>query len=357
VRSGSSLPSLTYYRPPDPTRSFRLVAQHHIAWLRRLGVSVDERDLAFRRGSGERDDGLDATAPVAIVHPLFLSDAWGGQTFEEVVELLGRRHITVLGMEVADTSRISGRFVAGANHPGVAGVMLPSRSAIAAYRDSGVVNALGLVPHGVDTVRPSRRFAEWSRDAEPRVLVFATNYDVRRKGWDLLARVMAALDDVRFVVKACTEAVDAFAAPNVTMVTEWLGDADLASLYRSCDVALSLHRAGSFELNCAEAAAYGVPLVTPRAGGVADYLDERDAHFVRVLGTEPVFFDHNEHCGLGVVPDVDDAVRVLRGVLDDLPAARRSARRAARAIRRRLSWRASTQAMIDFASARSSARS
>ena len=343
-------PTLTYYRIREPTASFHLVAKHHIAWLRRLGVTVVEREADFETDDLHRPE---PSTPLAIVHTLFHVPAGEWLPFDEYIERLRRRHRTLVGMEIADSSRISTRFASWADHPGVDGIMLPSQYSIDAFRTSGVTNALELVPHGVLTTPPSSRFDFLRMDDRPKALFFATQYG-HRKGWDILRELIPEFAECLFVLKGY-EAREYFGtAPNVLPITEWLSAEDVASLYCNSDFLVSLHRGGAFEMNCAEAAAYGLPVVATRVGGVTEYLDPD--WLVDGTGPEDLQLGR-DHCGDGVTPDREQAKSVIADLLGGLPVAQRRARRKARHLRKKLSWERSTRRMLAFASARSSTRS
>ncbi len=340
------LPPVTYYRPPDAKSSFHIVADQHILHMRDMGVQVDACDLDFNA------DALISSwpsTPLAIVHPLFLFRNWGGLDFAEVIEGLARRHRVLLGMEVADSDRISERFAQWANHPRIAGIMLPSRFSCRAFRNSGVTTPLRVVPHGVMTEQPSGRFEHLRGDGRAVALGFATR-DPHRKGWDLLCAVMAEFPSCHFVIKASRQGENYFAGcSNALIVREWLLPADLASLYANSDCLISLHRGGAFELHCAEAMAYGLPVVATRHGCVLDYLNDGNAWLVDVDGPASVYPSGDDHCGTGAVAGVDAACRKIREVLSDREAAQQRSRAAMAAVRRKLSWRRVTRKLIAFA--------
>ena len=321
IRSG--LPPLTYYRVPDPKSSFRIAANQYIRHLADCGVQVEERDLDFTPAALSQP--YPAT-PLAIVHPLFLFRNWHSLSFADVVEGLRQRHRVLLGMEVADSDRISPRFAAWANHPAIAGIMLPSRFSCQAFRSSGVVTPISRVPHGVTTVPPSSRFAYLRQFGRPIILFFALR-DERRKGWDLLRELIPEFPSCLFVVKASGKGETYFRQyPNVLIVNGWLSSADMASLYTHSDALVSLHRGGAFEMHCAEALGYGLPVVATRHGCVLDYLNRRNAWLVNVARVENVYPPGNDHCGLGATADAADARRKLRDLLADCAAAKERAR-------------------------------
>jgi glycosyltransferase involved in cell wall biosynthesis len=339
-------PTLTYYRVRSQTASFHIVAKNHIAWLRRFGVSVIERNTDSDVEDLYRPE---PSTPIAIVHTLFHCTLVDHLPFDEFVGLLRRRHQTVLGMEVAESTRISHRLVSWANHPGVDGIMLPSQFSIETFRGSGVTTPIECVPHGVLTARPSSRFDFLGVDDRPKALFFATRPE-HRKGWDLLQKLIPEFEECLFVLKG-DDAREYFGgAPNILPIAEWLSEEDLASLYRNCDFLVSLHRGGAFEMHCAEAAAYGLPVVATRVGGVADYLDP--AWLVDGAGPEDLQIGP-DHCGGGVLPDPVRARDVVARLLAGLPEAQRRSGRAARRVRKTLDWERSTRTMLEFASERS----
>lgn len=341
------LPPITYYRVPDPKSSFRMAADRYVESMATLGVCVAEQDLDFSPAT--LDHHPSPGTPLAIVHPLFLFRRWRELSFHDIVERLGRRHSILLGMEVADTDRISPRFVQWANHPSIAGIMLPSRFSCHAYRDSGVHTPICRVPHGVMTVAPSARFAYLRQYDCPKVLSFATR-DERRKGWDLLRQLIPEVPGCLFVVKASDSGARYFSSyPNVLIINEWLCPADLASLYTYSDLLVSLHRGGGFEMNCAEALGYGLPVLTTRYGCVLDYLTEQNATLVDVARVEAVYPRGGDQCGVGGTADIADAREKLSALLTRIEAAKGSAQESMRSFRTSWGWQAAAKRLIAFA--------
>jgi len=338
------VPPLTYYRPKDPKSSFRIAADHYIRNLADRGAVVCEEDLDFRPSKLRRRR---PRSPVAIVHPLFFFNAWYGSSFEEVIGSLKERHQVVLGMEVADSTLISRRFAAWANHPLVDGIILPSQACCEAFRRSGVVAPITCVPHGVSPVPPSAAFDFLKQDLRPRILVFAM-HSPERKGWDLVQRLIPEFPDCLFVIRASRRAQTYFRGfRNALIVRKWLSLRDLASLYVNCDVLLSLHRGGAFEMNCSEALSYGLPVIATRYGGVLDYLNEENASLIEVASLEPIYPEGtNDHCGLGAVPDLADARAKLRNLVSNLEAAKRRAARAKDVFVTEWSWPRATQQLV-----------
>jgi len=325
--------------------SFHLAANHYIDHLVQSGIDVRPHDLHFSLNGLHPQDATE----IAIVHPIFYRSAWEGVSFEQIIERLRDCHETVIGMEVADTSLISERFASWASHPLLAGLALPSAFSIGAFRRAGITKRIGYVPHGVTTVRPSTRFAFLQKDRRPKILVFAVG-DARRKGVDLVSRLLPEFSDCLFVLKIPTDATFRTHLDNIVAINEWLPEVDLASLYCSCDLLLSLHRAGAFELNCLEAAAYGLPIVTPGYGCVLEYLTQENTCFVGVERIERLRHDsRSDHCGIGATADLTDTKNQLRRLLADLASVRKRALNCQDTIRTNWSWQRAADKLVDFA--------
>lgn len=339
--------SIAYYRHPNDRISFRLVAEGHIRCLRQSGFSVSEMDLQFRRGdaAGRRPE------EIAVVHPLFYYFNWNGLAFDDVIGLLKSRHRIVVGVEVAETTSISERFAAWADHPLVDGICLPSQSSVEAYRRSGVTKPLALVPHGVATHPPSARFDFLREDARPKVLCFMIQ-DLARKGWDLVVSLTERFPQILFVVKGPSiddpEKMLLRPCDNILMINSWLSGPDLASLYHNVDCLLSLQRGGGFEMNCLEALAYGLPVIATGYGCVLDYLNADNAHLVKTTGFQKIFPEGHDHNGMGATADVEDASRLLSDVIRNLESEKSKARRSGPLTASRFGWEGVTQKMSEF---------
>jgi len=347
----SPLPPVTYYRLRDPTCSFRIAADEYIHHLRAESIAVEERDLDFTPSVLSKSD---PSTPIGIVHTLFFFFAWHGLTFNSVIGALKKRHKILLGMEVADTDRISPRFVQWANHPAVNGIMLPSRFSCEALRNSGVVTPLSVVPHGIRLTAPSPRFDYLREYHRPVILSFASHSPVR-KGWDILRELIPKFPSCLFVIKASDSGETYFRdLQNTLIINEWLSPSDLASLNTNSDVFVSFQRGGAFELNCAEAVGYGLPVVTTRYGCVLDYLDDDNAWLADVARLEKVYPDDTaDHCGLGATADIVSACRKLQEVVLNLEQSKQRARNAMYQARADLTWQKATQKLIDFLHERS----
>ena len=327
------------------------MADQHIKALRRLGHTVVEKDLFFDH------EVLPALTPLhgstAIIHPLFYYTNWHGVNFSQIVETLARNHAKVYGIEVADTDSISGRFVRWANHAAIDGIMLPSRFSVVSYRNSGVTNLLGLVPHGVEAVEPDETFGLLKLDGKPKILFFTS--DLRhRKGLDLLIKTAACFRDCVLVVKGARKRDQLqlkFRHRNVVFVDEWLSPSALASLYTSCDVLLALHRGGAFELHCLEALSYGLPVLAPCYGAVLDYLNPGNATLISGQPGSPLHTRGNDHSGRAFECNLVDIVHQTRSVLADLAGFKMRAKDESDRIRKLATWERAAREIVRFTEA------
>ena len=71
-------------------------------------------------------------------------------------------------------------------------------------------------------------------------------------------------------------------APEILHLDEFLGEAELAALYRSCDIAVFPYRAEGFCLPILEAMACGTPAIVPNFGACLDYCSEETSYLLPV---------------------------------------------------------------------------
>ncbi len=308
-------PSLTYYRVPNPHVSFHGIANHYIAELKNLGFDVTVSDLDFNRTSFQSGKKTD----IGLVHPLFYFSAWKDLEFENILGGLKKYHQKLVGLEVADTTAVSNRFVSWANHDLLNGLVVPSHFSKEAFVKSGVVKTITVVPHGVSLTKASDKFDFLKKENGPIALTFVLNEPVR-KGFDLFLELSQLFPEVLFVVKGLPgKSQPMIREGNVMAIQEWLTPEDRASLYENADVYISLHRGGAFELNCLEALCYGLSLLATRAGSILDYCNDENAHLVSVDQWAPLYGPQNDHCGMGATANRDEAVQKLKNILANLP--------------------------------------
>jgi len=145
-----------------------------------------------------------------------------------------------------------------------------------------------VAPHAVPAQPPRLR----ERTAPFTVLAFAdSRSSLARKNpvgaIDAFMQAFGNSPDARLIVKLNgpadeTETLEqrAAAAPNVTVLRGFLSAEELAALYRTADVLLSLHRAEGFGLPMLEAMAHGVPVVATGWSGNLEFMDGRNGVLV-----------------------------------------------------------------------------
>ena len=323
---------LYYVYPMWHTVSFTLVAKKHIEYLTKLGVKVYEVDeLAF-------PNLVPHTRPVALVHPMFYC-------LHRVLQIRGKyfswwrsKYRALIGIDVADSDRISQLAVNIANLCDAC--IVPSNFAREVYIKSGVKVPVYRVPHGVDPdwyTMPNIWESAPARSIHPailqiflykvrkqkKIILFWLWHSGERKGWtevrEFYARLRKERNDVVLVLKtgipnpAEYQQVMHLGAINIY---GWLSEYDKMALYDLADLVLVFSRGGGFELNALEALARGVPTLTTDWGCFLDYVPD----FLRCKrGKKVVVLPGNQiHVGYGYAVDVEDAVNKAHQILDNL---------------------------------------
>jgi glycosyltransferase involved in cell wall biosynthesis len=168
-------------------------------------------------------------------------------------------------------------------------------------REAGVTSdRISIVPHGIDPMvfRPGGLRRELATDKTFRFL-FVGGVSLR-KGTDLLLtayrQAFSAADDVCLVLKDHSDDLfyrDDHArglihelradpdAPEILHLDEFLPEADLASLYRSCDIAVFPYRAEGFCMPILEAMGCGTPAIVPEFGACLDFCSAETSYLIK----------------------------------------------------------------------------
>lgn len=120
--------------------------------------------------------------------------------------------------------------------------------------------------------------------------------------------------------------------PRITFLFDEMGREELFGWYANSDAYISLQRGGAFELHCAEAASFGLPVITTRVGGVTDYLDDS---FAWLIDGKSVPFDGEHKVNSGgswIEPDLQLAANALLETYDLSAKKRRDIREISRNI-------------------------
>jgi glycosyltransferase involved in cell wall biosynthesis len=238
------------------------------------------------------------------------------------VQALG---IPIIGYWVVESSLIAPEMVEFAT--GLAQVWTSSEASKSALILSGVKPEVRVIPHPISPIGTTRP----SRDGQPFTVLTCGSSPIARKGYDLALKTfqtafpIADYPDVKWVLKIRGVAEDKVTSlttmidsdPRITLLSEDVPD--MGALYDAADVYLQCHKAGAFELHCAEAAIYGLPVLTTDVGGVIDYLPA--ASRITPSGTAPnEAWDRLNQIGEWAVPDTDAMAVALRNLYEDAAA-------------------------------------
>lgn len=200
------------------------------------------------------------------------------------------------------------------------------------------IQDVDLWPKGVDTVaytpgNADRAMRERLSDGHPEApLIVYVGRVSKEKNLDELLEPIRRLPQARLAIVGSgphKEALQEQFAGTNTVFTGYMSGLELAQAYASADVFAFPSRSETLGLVALEAFASGVPVVGARAGGIPFVIDEGvTGHLV-----EP--------------GDADQLTEALRGLLED-PQRRARMAQAARDEALKHSWRASTEALVDF---------
>jgi glycosyltransferase involved in cell wall biosynthesis len=123
--------------------------------------------------------------------------------------------------------------------------------------------------------------------------------------------------------------------PDIRVVDGYLDPADMAALVAACDCYVSLHRSEGFGLTLAEAMAYGKPVIATAYGGNLDFMSRETSLLVgyRLVEVGEGAAPYPEDAEWAE-PDLDEAARLMRYVVEHPEEARALGDRARSSIRR-----------------------
>ncbi|EKD41253.1 MAG: hypothetical protein ACD_73C00790G0001 [uncultured bacterium] len=333
--------SLHYYVPENPAVSFHQIGLKYASCLAKLGWDVQTKYM----GQGEQAE----SGELAVLHPLLYLTQKYKDRFSAFLQDLGKKYQFVFGLEVADSTRISDRFVAWANLDLIKGLMLPSAYSLRAFQESGVKTPMAIVPHGFEAASPSDRFDFLKEIKTPKSLSFVIN-ESHRKGWDMVLKGIVAHPDCLFIVKGPLMKDRPFyeKKENILVINHWLDPSDLASLYANVDFLFAPHRGGAFELNCLEASCYGLPVLASDYGPVLEYLDPKANLFIPVRNEKILWAERKDHCGLGADLDAADVLKCLGDMLVRFEDLKKQSLAQSVNLREQFNWAVVTEKMDTF---------
>lgn len=182
-----------------------------------------------------------------------------------------------------------------------------------------------VVPHSIAT-KPARQ----RTPGEPfTVLTMAdTRSSLSRKNpagsVDAFRRAFGTSSSARLLLKLSGRTADiaafeaasghALHADNIQIIRAHLDEADLASLYRSADVLLSLHRAEGFGLPMLDAMSHGVPAIATGWSGNLEFMNAENSLLVPYRLVPVVDASDIYRHGSWAEPDLDAAAEALRAL-------------------------------------------
>ena len=181
-----------------------------------------------------------------------------------------------------------------------------------------------VVPHGVDPRIFTPDGPRYDLPAKRKIVFLFVGGMSFRKGSDTLLaawrKAFTASDDVALVLKdhskdlfyrddtvrrALADLKADAGAAEVVHIDGFLPEAELAALYRACDVAVFPYRAEGFCIPILECMASGTPAIVPRFGACLDYCSDETSYFTDVRRIRiPVH--RRMTVALGFTDDVDD---------------------------------------------------
>ena len=211
-----------------------------------------------------------------------------------------------------------------------------------------------VIPFGIDPATFTPAGARRRIASHKRFRFLFVGAPIYRKGLDILldaySTAFTCQDDVCLVIKSHPDdlfyagvdmraRVDALRSrpgqPEVVVIDEFLADAELAALYRACDVGVFPYRAESFALPILEAMACGVPSIVPEFGACLDYCTAAASFRVPVRRMHLPLVGNFQFNTLGfreTIDEVDFGEMPVRALADEM---RRVAGLSAAAIQRK----------------------
>ena len=320
---------LTYCYPVKKNVSFSLIARNHIKYglgERYYVFHVDVDNLRFLR--------LLPTNYV-LLHPLFYPFYYCWYNDRELQYQLAKIRSTrcdkIVALDTADSDRISDRAVMIGNYlPDV--IIVPSEYSRKAYIDSGVKKPIHVLPHGVSDVFFTDIFVikdhqlliiyKKAKNEGKKIILFFCLHSEYRKGADLVHRAIKDLkkerNDFILLCKFSTHN-----QPYIDMcdyiITKFMGDDELKTLYDISDIVLVPSRGGGFELNGLEALIRDRPIIYPKGSCIEEYAGKIIPELSVKISSKPIVLKDNPiHIGKGQEVDLDDFIDKISYAIDNV---------------------------------------
>ncbi|HXY79602.1 MAG TPA: glycosyltransferase, partial [Candidatus Bathyarchaeia archaeon] len=252
----------------------------------------------------------------------------------------------------------------------VDGLWVPSDFVRKVFVRAGVSEQrVRVIPNGVD----AKLFTPEGPSARPtgcrRFMFLFVGGAIGRKGIDLLlqayARAFEAGDDVTLAISTganpayAHNSLDAQLAkfmsdarlPHLAFLSKQFDDADLAAMYRGCDVFVLPYRGEGFGMPVAEAMACGKPVIVTAAGPALEFCPSDCGYFVPAVESPvsdpPPPFGEFVGGWNWYEPDVAALAQTMRHVYEHPEEAAARGRNGAKAIRRKHTWEKVTATYIE----------
>jgi len=321
--------AITYCYPLFQNVSFKIIAEKHIEYLQRKYVirKVDVNNIRFLK--------LLPTNYV-IFHPLFypLWYCWDND-YELNYQMLKFKNTLcekLVAFDTADSDRISDKAVNIANYlPDT--IVLPSKFSAKAYIRSGVKpSKIRVIPHGVSNVffedkvsiKTPELYKIWKYEKKKKILYFCI-HSWFRKGADIVEKAISKLREKRkdfiLICKCSNLKYELEYARRMCdyVITKFMNEVELKTLYDICDMLLLPSRGGGFELNGLEALMRDKPIIYPKTSCVEEYAGKIIPELGVEIADNPIVLPKNKiHIGRGHEVNLEDFIEKTSYCLDNL---------------------------------------
>lgn len=228
------------------------------------------------------------------------------------------------------------------------------------YVDSGIpAEKVKVIPNGVDLRTFSPDGANFPLKTQKSFKFLFVGGSIYRKGIDVVLNSYAAAfssnDDVVLVIKdqsgntygktGIREQLAKMRArrpdlPEVEYICDPLTEAQIASLYRSCNILVHPYRGEGYGLPIAEAMSCGVPVIVTQGGAADDFVTSEVGHLIPATRrpTRVQSFNPSAPGFWLLEPDADSVIKVMQSAFKNTDLTTAMGRRARSHALKNLSW-------------------
>ena len=313
-----------YVYPQHHDVSFKFVAREHIKMLKEKYLVYEIPALSFYQFTPFRN-------PISIIHPFFYS-MWKWTNVEFSFFKKYRSKVSeIIGVEVADSDKISEKFVDYANNLADK-IIVNSEWSKNAFKNSGLKIPIYKVVHNFNErlladdnelkVDDQLKYIEKvKKEKKIKLIMISLWHSDFRKGADLFhviaKEIQKERDDIYFLVKSGGARTD-FKDIKMFNLTGNTDFDNIIKMYRISDLYLLTSRGGSFELNGLEAFVSKIPTIATKDGAWKEYFpNELKDLLVEPCDRPTVLPNNSIHIGQGVQMCINEAVEKILNVLDN----------------------------------------